>query len=261
MQAEKLRSAPTPESLLAQMGEPLDIEAYDWDAVSAYPLSDDEIFQLTYAAQVEWGTEGTFASLNISEDPVVREFLGIWLEQEVVHAQILARFLAAYGVKVEPLHVGVGQRFAQWRGRWVNKLARRVVGDDFFGVHMSWGAVNELTTLRFYGLIRNGTEHPVLRAILRDLMAQESLHYSFYRASAIGRLEGNRRGQRIVRWVLGHLWSPVGTGLRNEQDVERLMRSLFADRQDQVVQIDAAINRIPGLDGLDLIGRTMVAAA
>ena len=223
-------------------------------------VDDETRFQLTYAAQVEWGTEGTFASLDISNDPVVRRFLRVWLEQEVVHAELLARFLAARGETVAPVHREPQHRRGAARGRLINQVARRLVGDDFFAVHMAWGAVNELTTLRFYGILRNTTGSPLLRSILRDVMAQEAQHYAFYRRVAIDRLEGNRRGQRIVRWVLGHLWSPVGLGLRTRADADRLMLGLFADRPDQVVQMDEQINRIPGLAGLDLVRRTLAGA-
>ena len=65
---------------------------------------------------MEWGTEGTFASLDVSDDPLVGRFLGIWLEQEVVHAQLLARFLATQGEPVAPLHRTRSQRFAARRG-------------------------------------------------------------------------------------------------------------------------------------------------
>jgi hypothetical protein len=250
-------NAATPEQLLAAMGEPLDASRYDWDAVRPGDVTDEERFQLTYAAQVEWGTEGTFASLDISRDPVVRRFLRIWLDQEVVHAELLARFLRACGVDVPPVHREPRHRRGARRGRLLNRLARLVVGDDFFAVHMTWGAVNELTTQRFYGVVRRRTHSEVLRAILRDVMAQEALHYAFYRSVAIRRLEGNRRGQRIVRWVLEHLWSPVGLGLRTRADVDRLMLGLFSDRPDQVAQMDGQINRIPGLAGLDLVRRTL----
>lgn len=93
-----------PEARLAQMGAPLDPSRYDWETAGTGELSDDEIFQVTYAAQVEWGTEGTFASLDISRDPIVRRFLRIWLDQEVVHAQLLARVLHRSGASVAPIH-------------------------------------------------------------------------------------------------------------------------------------------------------------
>jgi rubrerythrin len=250
-----------PEAILAEMGAPLDFRRYDWSTARPGELRDEEIFQLTYAAQVEWGTEGTFASLDISRDPVVRRFLRIWLDQEVVHARLLARVLQQSGASVAPIHRERKHRWAATRGRVLNQLARRGIGDDFFAVHMSWGAINELTTLRFYSVMRANARSELLRTLLRDVMAQEALHYSFYRNLAIRRLAGNPRGQRVVRWALEHLWTPVGVGLHSRPDVDRLMLGLFADRPDQVVQMDSQINRIPGLSGLNLIHGTLETAA
>lgn len=246
-----------PEALLAEMGAPLDPSRYDFGTVRPGELRDEEIFQLRYAAAVEWGTEGTFASLDISRDPTVRRFLRIWLEQEVMHADLLARVLERCGSSVQPVHRERKHRWGAARGKLLNQVARLGIGDDFFAVHMSWGAINELTTLRFYSVMRANTDSALLRTLLRDVMAQEALHYSFYRNVAIRRLTDNPRGQRIVRWVLEHLWSPVGMGLHTRADVDRLMRGLFADRPDQVIQMDSQINRIPGLEGLDLIHRTL----
>lgn len=250
------RRIAAPEELLAGLGEPLDAGHYDW-AQAGVPLTDGERFQLTYAAQVEWGTEGYFASLDISKDPVVKEFLETWLEQELVHGDLLARVLAAQGMTIRATHRSPRQRFITARGRALNKIARRVVGDDFFAVHMSWGAVNELTTLRFYGVMRSRTTNPTLRAVLRDVMAQEALHYSFYRSMAIRHLDGNPRAQRMVRWVLEHLWSPVGVGLHPRRDADEMVRGLVGDDRDVVAQIDGPINRMPGLEGLDLTRRTV----
>jgi hypothetical protein len=237
---------------LDEMGAPLDVERYDWSRAARQPLTDAERFQLQFATQVEWGTEVYFARLDISRDPVVHRFLRIWLAQETVHAQLLARFLAAHGIEAAPAHRSLRQRLAAARGRQVNRLARAMIGDDFSAVHMTWGAVNELTTLRFYGILRARTGNDLLRDILRDVMAQEAVHYSFYRNVAVRRLAGNPRGQRIVRWLMENVWSPVGVGLRSRSDAERLMVDLFRDRPDVVAQMDAQISRIPGLTGLDL---------
>jgi rubrerythrin len=254
---ERITRLPEPAALLAEMGAPLDPNTYDWGGARPGALRDEEIFQLTYAAHVEWGTEGTFASLDISRDPVVRQFLRVWLDQEVVHADLLARLVRGCGAPIAPIHRDRKHRWGAARGKVLNQVARLGIGDDFFAVHMSWGAINELTTLRFYSVMRANTDSSLLRALLRDVIAQEALHYSFYRSVAIRRLAGNPRGQRIVRWALEHLWSPVGVGLRTREDVDRLMRGLFEDRPDQVVQMDSQINRIPGLEGLDLIRRTV----
>lgn len=246
-----------PMEVMDEMGAPLDPDRYDWSMAAEQPLTDEELFQLTYAAQVEWGTENTFASLDISRDPVVKRFLPIWLEQEVVHAQLFARLLRPHGVVVDPAHRTRHQRRAAARGKYLNHLARLLVGDDFFGVHMTWGAINELTTQRFYGVIRNNTRNHLLRQILHDVMTQEAVHYSFYRNVAMRRLTDNPRGQRIVRFALRHLWSPVGVGLRSRSDADRLSRGLFADRSDVVNQIDNQLHRIPGLEGLNLIRKTV----
>jgi hypothetical protein len=243
------------------MGGPLDPERYDWDAAAAVPLSERERFQLVYAAQVEWGTEGTFASLDVSDDPVVSDFLRVWLRQEVVHAEILVRFLACHGVAVEPLHRSRVQCRAAARGRLLNRLAVAALGRDFFAVHMTWGAVNELTTLRFYDALRETTANAVLRAILDDVVAQEALHYAFYRNSAVARLAGNRRAQRITRWVMRRLWSPVGVGLRSEEDAHRLLESILDARPDALRAVDVHIERLPGLDDLGLVRRVLAEAA
>src|SRR5262249_2997051 len=162
-------------------------------------------------------------SLDVSNDPVVGRFLGIWLEQEVVHAELLARFLATQGEWVTPLHRTRSQRRAARRGKWVNQAAGRGPGNAFLAGHIAWGGVNELTTVRFYSLLRRRTANPVLHTLLADVIAQEAVHFSFYREMAAQLLCDNRRAQRITRWVMGHLWSPVGTGLRSRDDAERLM--------------------------------------
>ena len=237
------------------MGAPLAVDSYDWTLAPAQSLRAEEVFQLTYAAQVEWATEGTFASLDITENPEVKRFLRIWLAQEVVHGRLLARFLDACGHTAPPLHDTPRQRFAARRGRWVNRLAHRLVGDDFFAVHMTWGAVNELMTLRFYAIIREATRNLLLRDILHDLIAEEVLHYRFYRAMAAEQLQHNPRAQRLVRWSLQHLWSPVGTGLRGRDDGDRLVLGLVADRPDAVMRLDQTVERVPGLAELGLIAR------
>ena len=242
----------TPEEVLEQMGDLLDPAAYEWERVREAPLSAAEIDWLTFATQVEWGTEYYFAVLDISRDPLVHKFLRVWLQQEVVHADLLRRFLHEAGVDVDPVHTHWRKRLAKWRGKQLNRLARRVIGDDFFAVHMAWGAVNELSTQRFYGIIRSGTGNPVLRDILRDVMVQEAAHYAFYRNVAIRKLTDNRRAQRITRWALHRLWTPVGVGLRTREDSDRVIAATFGRHPEQATQMDAQIDRIPGLAGLEL---------
>lgn len=254
---EALDRLPDPEALLDDLGDRLDPAAYDLDAVDPDLLTDEEVFCLAYAAEVEWGTEGTFASLDITDDPVVKRFLAVWLDQEVVHAELLGRIVARTGARAEPRHRTLRQRFAARRGRWLNLLLRRVFGDDFFALHMTWGAVNELSTLRFYGVLRRRAADPVVRQVLRDVMAQEAAHYAFYRAVAMRRLAASERARRLVRFALTKVWRPVGSGLRRSDDVRRISQVLL-DEPRVVRQMDAQIDRLPGMGGLDLF-RTQLA--
>ena len=143
----------------------------------------------------------------------------------------------------------------------MNQAAAKALGSDFFAVHMTWGAVNELTTLRFYSLLRRRSPNPVLRQLLGDVIAQEAVHFAFYREMAALRLRESVRAQRLTRWVMSHLWSPVGVGLRSREDAERLLRGVFAGEPGEVRAIDARIDRLPGLGDLDLVGRLVRADA
>jgi len=246
-----------PDELIERMGPPLQADDYAWDAAASVPIPQEERFQLGYASHIEWGTESTFASLDVSDDPVVARFLRVWLEQEVAHGELLARFLATQGEIVAPVHRSPRQRLATRRGRAVNRAATALLGRDFGAVHMTWGAVNELTTLRFYALTRRRTANPVLRHLLADVVAQESLHFAFYRAMAAQLLADSERARRLTRWVMTHLWSPVGVGLRSRTDARRLMRGVFGGEPAEVRAIDARIERLPGLDALGLVDRLM----
>jgi hypothetical protein len=92
-----------------------------------------------------------------------------------------------------------------------------------------------------------------LGRLLGDVIAQEAVHFAFYREMAAQRLRESVRARRLTRWVMTHLWSPVGVGLRSREDAQRPMRGVFADEPGEVHAIDARIDPLPGLDRLDLV--------
>ena len=97
----------------------------------------------------------------------------------------------------------------------------------------------------------------MLRQLLGDVIAQEAVHFAFYREMAAQRLRESVRAQRITRWVMTHLWSPVGVGLRSREDADRLMHGVFAGEPSEVRAIDARIERLPGLGDLGLVTRLL----
>jgi hypothetical protein len=127
---------------------------------------------------------------------------------------------------------------------------------DFVALHMTWGAINELTTLTAYHQLIRRSRHPVLHQMLRRIIQDERRHFAFYRAQAKARLDGNRRAGQIVRFGLKAFWTPVGAGVKSEEEVDALGLYLFGDSpegREGAREIDRTIAQLPGLEGLTLI--------
>ena len=121
---------------------------------------------------------------------------------------------------------------------------------------MMWGAVNELTTLTGYHALIRRCDHPVLHQLLRKVIQDERRHFAFYRAQAKARMQRSRTARRLVRWVLSSLWTPVGAGVKSEEEVDALAIYLFGDGpegREQIREIDRTISDVPGLEGLTIL--------
>ena len=93
-------------------------------------------------------------------------------------------------------------------------------------------------------------------------MKQEGRHIDFYAAQAKSRLADSRAAQRLTRWALTHFWAPVGSGVLPDQEVAFLSTYLFGDPDGVAMadRIDRRVDRLPGLEGLNLL-RGAVSAA
>ena len=121
---------------------------------------------------------------------------------------------------------------------------------DFVALHMTWGAVNELTTLNGYHRLIGRTEHPVLVDLLSRIIKDERRHFAFYRAQARMRLARSPRARRLTRWAMEHLWAPVGTGVRPQEETDFVAVSLFGDEEGLSVtrEMDSVIRELPGFE-------------
>jgi hypothetical protein len=121
---------------------------------------------------------------------------------------------------------------------------------------MMWGAVNELTTLTGYHALMRRCDHPELHKLLRRVIQDERRHFAFYRAQAKARMQRSAAARHLVRWALQVLWTPVGAGVKSEEEVDALAIYLFGDGREgreQARDIDRTISNVPGLQGLALI--------
>jgi rubrerythrin len=259
----------------------LDLSHIDWDDIPSHPLTDGDVMCMHYMMDIETHTVIYLRDLlatRAAHDPYVTAFLSCWVYEELWHGEAFSDFLRAYGIEVpaEPkLPDGSTpmptrpKRIGQFRERLgvghklslLPTMLGSMITKDFIAIHMAWGAINELTTLTgYYQLIRR-SEHPVLHQMLRRVIQDERRHFAFYRAQAKARLAvAPRRSRRLVRWVFENLWTPVGAGVKSQEEVDALALYLFADAPEgraAAREIDETIGELPGLEGISLIRKVL----
>jgi hypothetical protein len=260
----------------------LDLSELPWDAIPNHHLSDGDVMCMHYMMDIETHTVIYLRDLlgtRAANDPQITAFLSCWVYEELWHGEAFSDFLRAYGIEVpaEPKlpdgttpmptrvkrtakireQLGVGHKMAM-----IPTAIGSLMTKDFIAIHMTWGAINELSTLTGYHALIRHSSHPVLHQMLRRVIQDERRHFAFYRAQAKARMEGNPRAGKMVRWVLEHLWTPVGAGVKSDEEVDALALYLFSDDEgrEQLREIDRTIAELPGLEGLTLMEAALDAA-
>jgi len=254
----------------------VDLSDIDWEDIPNHELSDGDVMCLHYMMDIETHTVIYLRDLlatRAATDPQITAFLSCWAYEELWHGEAFADFLRAYGIE-EPIEARLPDGrspLPSHRNRWRDLRVSLGVGNglgivptmvgsmaarDFTAIHMMWGAINELTTLTgYYALIRR-SDHPVLHKLLRKVVQDERRHFAFYRAQAKARMERSRTARGMVRWVMKHMWTPVGAGVKSEEEVDALALYLFGNSpegREHAAGIDETIAEVPGLRGLTLI--------
>jgi hypothetical protein len=235
----------------------LDLEAIAWSEVSKYPVSPATVRTLTFMQDIESHTIVYTRSLLATraiDDPEVATFLACWLYEETHHGLALARFLDAAGHPLGPRPRPRGREsFSQWLEARATALLSRAWG-DFCAVHMTWGAINELTTLTAYRRLAVLANHPVLSDLLERIMLDESRHFFFYYLQAERRMQ-RRAVARVARLIVDRFWSPVGSGVQSDAELRFMARYLFDDADGRAAarRVDDTIRRLPGFAGVRLL--------
>ncbi len=236
-------------------GRPLDLADVDWDAVPRTPLPAPAIRVLRYMQDIESHTIIYLRSLLSTpaiDDPDVATFLACWFAEETFHGRALARFLEAAGHA--PLVRARSE--APFAARLEEAAIRRVARawPDFVAVHMTWGAINELTTLTGYQRLAELADHPVLTDLLARIGREESRHFAFYFHQAELRL-ANPTARRVTRFLVDRWWAPVGSGVQPDHEVRFLANYLMGGPAGRVAarKVDATIRRLPGFADAPLL--------
>lgn len=236
----------------------------DYSAASRVGLTSDEIFALTYFADVENQSLRylrTLLSMQVAFEPEVAAFLATWNYEEFFHGFELERLMRACDVPIQP-----DRRNIKMRGARLNEKVEAVVlpvlsrlyPNDFPAVYFAFGALQELTTLRGYESLGTKTANPALRTLCTRIAKQERRHFAWYLRRAKRTLQGSSRARFLTRQALRFNWVPVGAGVHTAEEVSRLFRVLFYPRADAlrvVADIDRKIESLPGLSGLGLMRR------
>lgn len=245
----------------------LNVDDINWDDVKNHPLRDEEIFILTYFMDVESNTIiylKELLSTPAAFDPQIQAFLCTWVYEEYFHGNAIRRFLTAYGVDLSEKRIAdVQESKSLWHHIRLagQTLISKAFGKHFIGVHMAWGAANELLTVEGYARIIQKTQHPILREILSRIMKDERRHFAFYYGEAQTRL-AEPTARRLTSTLIRRFFEPVGADIRDLESVDRIGMTLFDDDAGREVirRCDQKIGALPGLDGFhafeDVLDRT-----
>lgn len=245
-----------PDHYLAR-SRPLDLDGIVWADVPKYVLTTDAIRILRYMQDIECHTIVYLRELLATraiDDPEVATFLACWFAEETSHGRALARFLAEAGHSV--VSRARSQQSASQRVEASLIAATSRVWPSFAALHMTWGAINELTALTGYKRLAEVADHPVLTQLLTRIVRDESRHFSFYFRQASQRLR--KPGvSRVARFLVERFWAPVGSGVQPAEETIFLGERLFAGSSGRtaVRRIDSTIEGLPGFGGLRLVER------
>ena len=239
----------------------IDTADIDWDEARRVGLTDDECFVLTYFSDIEHQTfryMQTLIRMRIALQPHVAAFLTTWNYEEYFHGYELARLLEVCGRPLEAdrlANVGRSSRLDEWLTMLLTPVMSRVFRRQFPAVYLSFGAIQEMTTLRGYEHLRNYTQNPVLQTLCDRIAKQERRHFAWYFNHARELLEESRGARVLARKLLQLAWVPVGAGVKSPPEVKRLFQTIFpsAVRRRLVQEIDAKIGTLPGMNGIRLM--------
>ncbi len=240
----------------ADRSRALDLSGIPFDRVSKYPLAPEALRTLRYMQDIESHTIVYLRQLLATraiDEPEVATFLSCWIYEETFHGRALDRFLAAAGHRISRPTPRSKAGIRPWLEEQATAFLSRA-WKNFVAVHMTWGALNELTTLIGYRRLATVAHHPVLSELLARIVRDESRHLSFYFKQAERRLRVPAAA-RWTRFLIENFWAPVGSGVQPRQETRFIADYLFSNPEGRAAaqKIDDTIRRLPGLQGIPLV--------
>jgi rubrerythrin len=237
------------------------IDSVAWGKIKNHPIDEKFFPVLLYMRDIETMTQRYFDELMKSatgKDPMIRQFMEQWVEEEPMHGQLLSRFLEEAGCPQEKDWKQKGFDGLSLSYRVSSKIQEWITlpfGKNFTSVHMAWGAIHEYSTLTGYRRLWELARHPVLEYLLRAIAREEAKHALFYWSVAHINLRESPLRQQLARYLVEKFWKPVGEGVKTQAESNVVIRTLFAGK-DGIDQIRTYVNdRIAQLPGFETLTR------
>lgn len=243
----------------------VEIEDLDWDLARRHGLTDREVENLTFFADIESQTVYYFlevAKLEVARDPELLTFLTMWNYEEYFHSHAITRLMQECGVQIEnatdrSTKVRAGARFKAKIEDFAQTMMAKTMPKRFVALWMFWGALQECLTMQAYEEIIRTTQNPVLAELFRRIAKQERRHFAYYFGQARDRLADNKKAQRFCRFIAQKFYAPVGSGVKTEAEAAALVARLFPGQRiyDVMRYIERRMAQLPGMQGLDACSR------
>lgn len=238
------------------------IENIPWREVKKYPLDKKFFRVLVYMRDVEILTDMYHDEMRrtpTGRDKSISKFMERWGVEELTHGEVINRFLNEAGFETgrewqKEVRQSVSSAY-HLNTRIMTGLTN-LIGKRFTATHMTFGAINELSTAQSYRRLIELANHPVLTQILRGIVREESAHTQFYWSVAKLELKNSAIAQKIARLVIKHFWAPVGSGARSEKDSDYAVKTLFGG-DEGLNWIDRKVTKhiqeLPGFANLNTV--------
>ena len=237
-----------------------------WNEVKKYPLDKKFIPVLLFMRDVEVLTDMYHQEMlrtPTGRDPHISKFMERWGIEEITHGEVIDRFLNEAGYETSKNWKTEVRRSVPTSYDLTTKIITsltNLVGKKFTATHMTFGAINELSTAQAYRSMIELANHPILTQILKAIIREESAHTQFYWNVAKIELRHSEFAQKMARFVIRHFWSPVGSGARSKKASDYCIQTLFGN-DGGIEWLDRKITKhiyeLPGFKGLNTVSEKL----